>query len=181
MKKIFLLPALALLLIFGILTFCGCNKTLPLAPHPSGSVATIPTTTPSSSSVCLPFTAIMNFPFTSQTTGNFVIHSMAGWLAYTGCTPGTCPVPPVDFNSSMLLVSEETFTRVCGCFPLSEAITEVCTDGNVITVNVHKTFPPDCSFTPTASPGICVQSYTIGSAIALNQSGLPVTWVYDGL
>ena len=179
MKKANFLLFFAVLLGMGFSVLPGCAK-LNTATGPV-NILNPYNSTPTPQSSCLIFSSA-NVPLSPLGNGNYVIRNTADWETYNNCAGAqNCPVPPVDFQSQMLLVTETLYSAQCTCTPLSEAVSSVCSDGSVLTVKVHQTLPAGCGTGATATPVVCTLGpVTLESAVAVSTSSLPVTWAFDG-
>jgi hypothetical protein len=176
MKKFRILMSFAGLLVFGLYILSGCSKLNPLSPVTTGPS---PTATTVPASVCWVYSPV-TLPPSPSGSGNFVIRSSSDWETFNNCAgSNTCPVPPVNLSRQMLLVTETIYPGTCSCTPTSEAVSTVCSNGSLVTVDVHQTLPAECSPLGPAT-GVCLPVPVIlESAVAVASSNLPVSWVFD--
>ncbi len=178
MKERLAAVSLVVLIFLGVLMTSGCDRFVPVPSSPALPSTPIPD--------CSFVPVSISAPLKS---GNFVIHNQTDWQNFLGCVSG-CPTPPVDLTQQMLLATAETFSEICPCDPMSEAVTSVCNDGNKITVQVLTSGPamPSACQPVTFNPCFpvfpiyyCAQAFHgIAAGAAVSPSNLPVEWIVNG-
>jgi len=174
MKWFSLSLAMVALSFTAFLALTGCNRS----DKVSAGSPVAPTNISLPGTVCW-LTTDVTVPLSPSGDGRYVIRNTSDWETYNHCANGaSCPVPPVDLTQKMLLVTEAVYTHGCPCTPTSESITKVCTDGTQVTVDVVQSIPAGCDPAATPVPGTCTLGpVTLLSAVSVDKSDLPVSWV----